>query len=110
MVSATEELASKGVFRRFLDAVEWLGNLLPHPVSLFAILCGLVLLFSGLAGWLGVSVEDVRPGAAEGARIQAVSLLNGDGLRRVVTNLVTNFTGFVPLGTVLVALLGLTTR
>ena len=47
MVSATEELASKGVFRRFLDAVEWLGNLLPHPVSLFAILCGLVLLFSG---------------------------------------------------------------
>ena len=106
MVSATEELASKGVFRRFLDAVEWLGNLLPHPVSLFAILCGLVLLFSGLAGWLGVSVEDVRPGAAEGARIQAVSLLNGDGLRRVVTNLVTNFTGFVPLGTVLVALLG----
>ncbi|MEM9304237.1 MAG: AbgT family transporter [Pseudomonadota bacterium] len=98
--------AERGWFRRFLDAVEWLGNLLPHPVTLFAILCGLVILASGVAGWLGVAVEDVRPTAAPGATIDAVSLLNGDGLRRIVSNLVTNFTGFVPLGTVLVALLG----
>jgi aminobenzoyl-glutamate transport protein len=96
----------RGWFRRFLDLVEWLGNLLPHPVSLFAILCGMILLVSGVAGALGLSVEDVRPGAAAGARIEAVSLLNAAGLRRIVTELVTNFTGFVPLGTVLVALLG----
>ena len=38
--------------------------------------------------------------------IRAVSLVSGDGLRLIVENLVTNFTGFVPLGTVLVALLG----
>ena len=38
--------------------------------------------------------------------IRAVSLMNGEGLRYIVTSLVTNFTGFVPLGTVLVALLG----
>lgn len=38
--------------------------------------------------------------------IHVVSLLNGDGLQRIVTNLVTNFTGFAPLGTVLVAMLG----
>src|SRR5690606_20185244 len=36
----------------------------------------------------------------------AVSLLNADGLRRIVENLVSNFVSFVPLGTVLVALLG----
>lgn len=28
---------------RFLDGVEWLGNLLPHPVTLFAILAGLMI-------------------------------------------------------------------
>ena len=106
MVSDTATMEKSGWFRRFLDAVEWLGNLLPHPVSLFALLCGAVLIISGVAGWLGVSVEDVRPTAEDGARIYAISLLNAEGLRRIVENLVTNFTGFVPLGTVLVALLG----
>ena len=105
-MSTMSEQAQRGWFRRFLDAVEWLGNLLPHPVTLFAILCGAVIVLSGIAGWLGVSVEDIRPSAAEGDRIEAISLLNGDGLRMIITNLVTNFTGFVPLGTVLVALLG----
>ena len=97
---------TRGWFRRFLDTVEWLGNLLPHPVTLFAILCVLVVLVSGLAGAIGLSVPDVRPTAEEGARIAAVSLLNAEGLRLVVSNLVTNFTNFVPLGTVLVAMLG----
>ncbi len=99
-------MQNRGWFRRFLDAVEWLGNLLPHPVSLFAILCFAVLLLSGVAGYFGLSVPDVRPSAGAGARIEAISLLNAAGLRRIVENLVTNFTGFVPLGTVLVALLG----
>ena len=30
--------SSRNSFTRFLDGVEWLGNLLPHPVTLFAIL------------------------------------------------------------------------
>jgi aminobenzoyl-glutamate transport protein len=38
--------------------------------------------------------------------IRAVSLINAEGLRRIGNGLVTNFTGFAPLGTVLVALLG----
>jgi aminobenzoyl-glutamate transport protein len=99
------------LFTRFLDAVEWLGNLLPHPVSLFALFALGVVLVSGLAADVfGLAVEDPRPEGARGRSptgfIEAVSLLNGDGLRRIVENLVTNFTGFVPLGTVLVALLG----
>lgn len=106
MTTQATTMEKRGWFRRFLDVVEWLGNLLPHPVSLFAILCFAVLLLSGLAGFFGVSVPDVRPSSGAGARIEAVSLLNAAGLRRIVENLVTNFTGFVPLGTVLVALLG----
>src|SRR5690606_9945359 len=104
------ERSPRGAFTRFLDAVEWLGNLLPHPVTLFARFAIGVVLLSGLLGALGVAVPDPRPEGAAGrtadGMIRAVSLLNADGLRRIVENLVTNFTSFVPLGTVLVALLG----
>jgi aminobenzoyl-glutamate transport protein len=99
-----------GAFQRFLNFVEWLGNLLPHPVTLFAIFALGVILVSGLADWLGWSVADPRPEGARGRSptgvITAVSLMNADGLRRVIENLVSNFVNFVPLGTVLVALLG----
>lgn len=95
---------------RFLHVVEWLGNALPHPVTLFALFAFGVVLFSGLMGALGVAVPDPRPVGAEGraadGMIRVVSLMNADGLRRIVQNLVTNFTSFVPLGTVLVAMLG----
>ena len=39
--------------------------------------------------------------------IQPVSLLSVEGLHRILTGLVTNFTSFAPLGTVLVALIGI---
>jgi aminobenzoyl-glutamate transport protein len=93
-------------FTRFLDTVEWLGNLLPHPVTLFALLATAMVFLSGLFGWLGVSVEDPRPAAAAGATIEAVSLMNAEGLRRILGNLVSNFVNFAPLGVVLVAMLG----
>ncbi|MFD1007778.1 AbgT family transporter [Oceanisphaera ostreae] len=100
----------KGGFTRFLDTVEWLGNLLPHPITLFAILCAVILIASGIAGYFELSVADPRPegvaGRATDGMIQVVSLLNGEGLSRIVGSLVSNFTGFAPLGTVLVALLG----
>ncbi|RXS41960.1 AbgT family transporter [Idiomarina sp. 29L] len=97
------ETSKRGWFTRFLDMVEWLGNLLPHPITLFAIFCLLVIVASGVAAYFGVSAIDPRDGETV---IQAVSLLNAEGIQKIVTNLVTNFTGFTPLGTVLVALLG----
>jgi len=73
-------------------------------------MCLGVLLVSGLAEWWGLEVMDPRPAdhpaRAEDGMIRAVSLLNPEGLRRIGMGLVTNFTGFAPLGTVLVALLG----
>ena len=101
---------ARGVFGRFLNLVEWLGNLLPHPVTLFAIICVAIVLISGLAGHFELQVDDPRPEGAPGRSadgvIRAVSLMNGEGLRRISMGLVTNFTSFAPLGTVLVALLG----
>lgn len=98
--------ASRNWFTRFLDLVEWLGNLLPHPVTLFALIAASMVLLSGVFGWLGVSVIDPRPTVPEGTTIDAVSLMNAEGLRMIFGNLVSNFVNFAPLGVVLVAMLG----
>ncbi|MBO6741212.1 MAG: AbgT family transporter, partial [Phycisphaerales bacterium] len=68
----------KGSFiARFLTFVEWLGNLLPHPVTLFALFALAIIIISAITTMLGVSVEDPRPGA-EGAMITTNSLLAPD--------------------------------
>lgn len=110
MADASAPEPRRNLFTRFLDWVEWMGNLLPHPVSLFALLAIFVILLSGIVGWLELAVVDPRPagarGVAEDGMIRAVSLLNADGFRRIWTSITTNFTGFAPLGVVLVAMLG----
>ncbi|CCQ11890.1 Multidrug efflux pump component MtrF [Pseudoalteromonas luteoviolacea B = ATCC 29581] len=100
----------KGLFNRFLASVEYLGNLLPHPITLFAMFAIGIVIISGIADWAGLSAIDPRPEGAKGRDpdgvIEVISLLSAEGLQKIVTGLVTNFTGFAPLGTVLVALLG----
>ncbi len=108
--SSPPDTQNKGLFNRFLATVEFLGNLLPHPITLFAMFCVAIVIFSGIADWMGVSAIDPRPEGAKGRDpdgvIEVVSLMSAEGLQRIMTGLVTNFTGFAPLGTVLVALLG----
>ncbi len=105
-----QDRQERTLFTRFLDFVEWLGNLLPHPVTLFALFALGVVLVSGLAEWLDWSAPDPRPegsaGRAPDGIIRPVSLMNAEGLRMIVERMVVNFTGFAPLGVVLVALLG----
>ena len=90
-------------FNRFLKIVERTGNALPHPVSIFAILAGLVIVLSAIGSWAELSV--IHPGT--GKTIYVVNLLSIEGLHRILTGTVTNFTGFAPLGTVLVAMIGI---
>lgn len=87
----------------FLRTVERVGNALPHPASLFALLALAVVLLSGLASWMGLSA--VHPGTKE--TIEPVSLVSIHGLHLIVTKLVANFVSFAPLGTVLIAMLGI---
>lgn len=97
---------TKGSFiARFLTFVEWLGNLLPHPVTLFALFALSIVIISAITTATGLAVEDPRPGQ-EGVMITTNSLLAPDGIRWMFQNIVSNFAEFVPLGTVLVALLG----
>src|SRR5690625_2319421 len=98
------EQQRKGIFQRFLDNVEWLGNKLPHPVTLFAILAGLVLLLSAALQPLGISIE--HPGE-EGEIVEINNLLDREGIEYIFGSLTDNFVEFAPLGVVLVTMLGI---
>ena len=103
MPSAALVPGSRSFFQRFLNLVERLGNALPNPSTLFAALGVLVVLLSWVFSRMGLQV--VHP--ATGQTIQVVNLLSVEGLQRFVTQLVPNFVGFPPLGTVLACLVGI---
>ncbi len=94
---------NKGFINRLLNITEKVGNALPHPATLFALFAFMVLIFSGIAHWLNWSA--VHPATKE--LVRPVNLLSVDGLHRIMLELVDNFTGFAPLGIVLVAMLGI---
>jgi aminobenzoyl-glutamate transport protein len=102
-MTASAPAPRPSVLDRFLRIVERGGNALPHPTTLFAILAVLVIVLSAVTASLGL--EATHP--TTGATVRPVDLLSVSGLHRILTNLVTNFTGFAPLGTVLVALIGI---
>jgi aminobenzoyl-glutamate transport protein len=90
-------------FSKALSLIERGGNALPHPATLFATLAVSLVVISWIASQFQLSV--IHPGT--GAVIEPVNLLSIAGLHRILTSLVTNFTSFAPLGTVLVAMLGI---
>lgn len=88
---------------RFLSAVEKGGNALPHPAMLFLIFALAIVVCSAIATAMGMS--DLHPKTGEPLLVR--SLLTREGLTFMLNHMVTNFTGFAPLGTVMVALLGI---
>ncbi|MCM3738939.1 AbgT family transporter [Oceanobacillus luteolus] len=94
----------KGFFQRSLDSVEVVGNKLPHPATLFALLALLVILLSAALQPLGISVE--HPGE-EGTMVEIKNLLSAEGIQYIFTNMTANFIGFAPLGVVLLTMLGI---
>lgn len=102
--------SKKGFFNKFLDFVEVGGNKLPHPVTLFFIFALAIIIISGIADKVGLSVTytglNRATNSIEEMTVNTRSLLNGEGIRYIFNTMVSNFTGFAPLGTVLVALIG----
>jgi aminobenzoyl-glutamate transport protein len=92
-----------GMVARMLGAIERVGNKLPHPGTLFAIFAVGIVFLSWVASWFHITA--VHPGTGEA--VEVVNLVSQRGLHMIVTNMVVNFTSFAPLGTVLVALLGI---
>ncbi len=94
---------NNGWMNRALNTIEVIGNKLPDPAVLFALLMvivwGLSWLFSGM------TFTEIDP--RSGQQVQIVNLLSGAALTQFASNIVTTFVNFPPLGVVLVAMLGL---
>lgn len=89
-----------------LANIENVGNKLPHPVVLFMGLAFFVILLSQLLASLGVEVTYFDAGQGADVTVKAISLLNAKGLNHIFNSAVGNFTGFAPLGSVLITMLG----
>lgn len=102
--------AEKQKKRGFLGMVERVGNALPHPAIIFVILCAIVMVLSHFLAKQGLTVTytglDRKTMEIKEMTSTVVSLLSPEGIRYMFTSAVNNFTSFAPLGTVLVALLG----
>lgn len=96
------------LYNRCLNGIERVGNSLPHPILLFAILALAIVILSTVCAALGVSAtgELISGGELKTTTVTAVSLLTREGLSYMFTNAVSNFTTYAPLGMVLVAMLG----
>lgn len=90
----------------FLKTVERVGNALPHPAIIFVIMAVILIVVAEILARSGATFTYYDAKAKEEVNLVAVSLLNREGLSYIFNSAVTNFTGFAPLGTVLVAMLG----
>ena len=94
--------ARGGALDRFLSGVEAVGNRLPDPAILFLLLLLLTWVASALLA--PVAFTETHPRTGEPLRI--ANQLTGSALADFMVGMVPTFTGFPPLGVVLVALLG----
>lgn len=87
-----------------LNKIEKIGNALPHPAVLFVILSVAIVIISFIVSKIGTTVTyfDAREG--KDVTIMAENMLSASGLRYIFNSATKNFTGFAPLGTVLVAI------
>ncbi len=104
------EAAAPTRMQRILDTVERVGNRVPHPVVIFVILAGIVIVLSHIFWMLGsqVTLQRWNPETddIDTITVAARSLLTVDGIRFMYTGVVSNFMGFNAVGVIIVAMVG----
>lgn len=100
-VTITPQEARRKVVDRFIDSLERAGNKLPEPFALFLYLLLTVGIISTVVSWFNVSTQ--IPGTGETAVVKG--LFSGEGIVWLMTNAVSNFISFPPLGLVITLLL-----
>lgn len=109
MQQSVLEKNRKGFVLRALDTVETVGNKLPHPATIFIILCLIIIVASSIMSSMKMSVSydmvDTATGKIVEKTVLAQSLLTPDGIRFMFTHVMSNFTGFFPLGPVFTIIL-----
>lgn len=101
-MSTSNAAEQKGFVTKMLNVIERVGNKLPDPAILFFIALVLVWVISALLA--PVEFADINP--RDGNPIRVQNLLTGSQMTAFLSNMVTTFTSFAPLGVVLVAMLG----
>jgi aminobenzoyl-glutamate transport protein len=106
MASTKETMVQKdinaGLVYRLLNWVEVTGNKLPDPITIFVILCGLVMVLSWIVSAAGVTAIHPR----DGSTVQAINLLSKAQLQIFLNSIPGNFQNFPPLALVLMIMLG----
>lgn len=97
-----ETVKKKGLVNKLLDFVERAGNKLPDPAILFFILMLVIWGLSAIFSNMNFSELDPTTGSA----IEINNLLTSGSLAEFLSDMVSTFMGFAPLGIVLVAMLG----
>ncbi|MBT8137342.1 MAG: AbgT family transporter [Gammaproteobacteria bacterium] len=95
--------AQRGFMYRFLETVERVGNKLPDPAVLFIALLFIVWVLSWLLSYVSFGYIDPRSQEP----IVVINQLTAGGITTFLQRMVTNFMSFGPVGTVLVAMLGI---
>ncbi|MBB5691632.1 p-aminobenzoyl-glutamate transporter AbgT [Roseomonas alkaliterrae] len=106
----SEAAAPKTAMQNILDAVERVGNRVPHPVMIFVYLIGFVILLSAVLQLIGahVTYQAYDPATSEirTMRTEARSLLTVEGIRFMFTGVVQNLMNFNAVGVIIVAMVG----
>ncbi|WP_116963743.1 AbgT family transporter [Fastidiosibacter lacustris] len=98
-------MTKQGFINRSLSAIETVGNKLPPPAMLFFMLTIFLIVLSVLFSWLDIKVLNPTVQTEE-TYISVFNLLSAEGIRYIFSSVVSNFVSFAPLGTVLVAFIG----
>lgn len=106
-----KEKKKSGGFDKFINGIERVGNKLPHPFWLFVILSVIVILASFILSEMGIAIPYMKASkvageAPEMAVATVTNLLSGTTLVEIFTNLTNIYTGFAPLGLVMIMMLG----
>lgn len=86
----------------FLATLERVGNMLPNPFWLFVVLAGVIVVSSWIGSAMGMQATD----PATGDIIAVENLATAEYLQQMISEAVTNFTSFAPVGLILVCMLG----
>ncbi|MFS7382972.1 p-aminobenzoyl-glutamate transporter [Rahnella inusitata] len=86
----------------FLQWVERVGNKIPNPFLLFVYLIAVLMIASAVISWLNVTA--VNP--SNGEIIHVKNLLSVEGIQWILPNVIKNFSGFTPLGSILALVIG----
>ncbi|MBV6816653.1 p-aminobenzoyl-glutamate transporter [Rahnella sp. PD12R] len=86
----------------FLQWVERVGNKIPNPFLLFVYLIAILMVASAVISWLNITA--VNP--SNGEVIHVKNLLSVEGIQWILPNVIKNFSGFTPLGSILALVIG----